>query len=64
MFNAYLNWGFCRKLQGRQDEAIVEFNQAYQINANDKTVLFELAQLYMNQKERYIAMEFYQKIYA
>ncbi len=63
MFNSYLNWGFCRKLQGRQDEAIVEFNHAYQLNANDKTVLFELAQLYLNQKERYIAMEFYQKIY-
>ena len=63
MFNAYLNWGFCRKLQGRQDEAIVEFNQAYQINQNDKTVLFELAQLYMSQKERYIAIEFYQKAY-
>ena len=31
MFNSYLNWGFCRKLQGRQDEAIVEFNHAYQL---------------------------------
>ena len=63
MFNAYLNWGFCRKCQGRLDEAIVEFNHSYQINKNDKTVLFELAKLYMEQKEKYVAMEFYQKIY-
>ncbi len=63
MFNAYLNWGFCKKCQNRFDEAIVEFNHAYQLNKTNKTVLFELAKLYMEQKERYVAMEFYQKIY-
>lgn len=62
-FNSYLNWGFCRKVQGRIDEAIVEFNHAYQLNQKDKTVLFELAQLYLLQKEKYVAMEFYQKVY-
>ncbi len=62
-FNSYLNWGFCRKLQGKLDEAIVEFNNAYQKNDKDKTCLIELAKLYMQNKERFVAMEYWQKVY-
>ena len=63
-FNAHLNWGFCFKLQGKSDDAIVEFNSAYRINQNNKTVLIELANLYMENKERFVAMEFWEKVYA
>ena len=62
-FNSYLNWGFCRKLQGKFDEAIVEFSNAYQKNDKDKTCLIELAKLYMQNKERFVAMEYWQKVY-
>ena len=63
-FNAHLNWGFCFKLQGKFDDAIVEFTHAYQVNPNDKTVLIELAKLYMQNKERFVAIEFWEKVYA
>ncbi len=63
-FNAHLNWGFCFKLQGKLDDAIVEFTHAYQVNPNDKTVLIELAKLYMQNKERFVAIEFWEKVYA
>ena len=63
-FMAHLNWGFCFKLQGKFDDAIVEFNHAYQVNSNDKTVLIELANLYMQNKERFVAIEFWEKVYA
>lgn len=62
-FNSYLNWGFCKKLQGKFDEAIVEFNNAYQRNQKNKTVLIELANLYQKNKERFVAIEYWQKIY-
>ena len=63
-FNSHLNWGFCYKLQGKFDDAIVEFNHAYQENPNNKTVLIELANLYMQNKERFVAIEFWEKVYA
>lgn len=63
-FNSHLNWGFCYKLQGKFDDAIVEFNHAYQKNQNNKTVLIELANLYMQNKERFVAIEFWEKVYA
>ena len=62
-FNSYLNWGFCKKLQGKFDEAIVEFNHANQKNPNNKTALIELAQLYQRNKERFVAIEYWQKVY-
>ena len=62
-FNSYLNWGFCYKLQGKLDDAIVEFNNAHQANEKDKTVLIELANLYLHNKERFVAMEYWQKVY-
>ena len=62
-FNAHLNWGFCYKIQGKFDDAIVEFDHAYQENSSDKTVLIELAKLYEQNKERFVAMEYWQKVY-
>ena len=62
-FNAYFNWGFCKKMQGKPEEAIVEFNYAHQKNPQDKTTLFELANLYHNNKERFVAIECWEKIY-
>ena len=63
-FNAFLNWGFCNKLQEKFDEAIVEFTNAYQVNSENKTVLIELAKLYQQNKERFVAIEFWEKVYA
>ena len=62
-FQAHLNWGFCYKLQGKFDEALVEFDSAYRINEKDKTVLIELANLYQQNKERWVAIEYWQKVY-
>ncbi len=62
-FNAHTNWGFCYKLQGKFDDAIVEFDNAYQKNQKDKTVLIELANLYQHNKERFVAIEYWQKVY-
>lgn len=62
-FSAHLNWGFCYKLQNKFDEAIVEFDNAYKIKQDDKTVLIELANLYQYNKERYVAMEYWQRVY-
>lgn len=62
-FNAYLNWAFCFKLQNKLDDAIVEFDHAYQENPKNKTVLIELAKLYQHNKERFVAMEYWQKVY-
>ena len=61
--NAYINWGFCKKYQGKSDEAIVEFDHAYKINPKNKTALIELAKLYQQNKERYVAIEYWQKVY-
>lgn len=62
-FSAYLNWGFCKKVQGKFDEAIVEFSHAHQKNNHDKTVLIELANLYQHNKERFVAIEYWEKVY-
>ena len=62
-FSAYLNWGFCNKFQGKFDDALVEFNKAYHKNPKDQTVLIELAHLYMKNKERFVAMEYWEKVY-
>jgi len=62
-FSVYLNWGFCKKAQGKFDEAIVEFSHAHQKNNHDKTVLIELANLYQHNKERFVAIEYWEKVY-
>ena len=63
-FSAYLNWAFCKKLMGKIDEAIVEFENAYKVNPKDKTVLVELAQLYEKNKERFVSIEYWERVYA
>ena len=62
-FEAYLNWGFCKRIQEKFDEAIVEFENAHKIKPDDKTVLIELYNLYMRNKERFVAIEYMQKVY-
>lgn len=62
-FSAYLNWAFCAKARGKFDEAIVEFTNAYQKNPKDKTVLIELANLYQKNKERFVSIEYWEKVY-
>ena len=49
---------------GKIDEAIVEFENAYKVNPKDKTVLVELAQLYEKNKERFVSIEYWERVYA
>ena len=62
-FNASVNFGYMKKAQGKNDEAIVEFNHAHSLNKQDKNVLVELANLYMVLGEKYTAMDFWNAIY-
>ncbi len=62
-FNAHFNWGFCYKFQSKFDEAIVEFDAANKQKPDDKSTLIELANLYQKNKEKYVAMEYWQKVY-
>jgi len=62
-FNAYLSRGFMKKLQKKTDEAIAEFLNANRIKPDDKTSLIELAKLYSLIKEKYVSMEYWQRVY-
>ncbi len=62
-FNAALHFGYMKKAQGKNDEAVVEFNHAHSLNKKDKNVLIELANLYMGLGEKYTAMDFWNAIY-
>ncbi len=62
-FNAAVHFGYMKKAQGKNDEAIVEFNHAHSLNKKDKNVLIELANLYMGLGEKYTAMDFWSAIY-
>jgi len=62
-FNASINFGYMKKAQGKNDEAIVEFNHAHGLNKKDKNVLIELANLYMGLGEKYTAIDFWNAIY-
>lgn len=62
-FNAAVYFGYMKKAQGKNDEAVVEFNHAHSINKRDKNVLIELANLYMGLGEKYTAMDFWNAIY-
>lgn len=62
-FNASVHFGYMKKAQGKNDEAVVEFNHAHSLNKKDKNVLIELANLYMNLGEKYTAMDFWNAIY-
>ncbi len=62
-FMAAVNFGYRKKAQNKNDEAIVEFNHAHSLNKKDKNVLIELANLYMGLGEKYTAMDFWNAVY-
>lgn len=62
-FMAAVNFGYMKKAQNKNDEAIVEFNHAHSLNKKDKNVLIELANLYMGLGEKYTAMDFWNAVY-
>ncbi len=62
-FMAAVNFGYMKKAQNKNDEAIVEFNHAHSLNKKDKNVLIELANLYMNLGAKYTAMDFWNAVY-
>ncbi len=62
-FMAAVNFGYMKKAQNKNDEAIVEFNHAHSLKKDDKNVLIELANLYMGLGEKYTAMDFWNAVY-
>lgn len=62
-FKSSYYWGYCYKMQKRYDEAIVEFNHAYNKNPEDKNTLIELANLYANNGEKYTSIEYWQRVF-
>lgn len=62
-FMASYNYAYMNKAMGKFDEALVEFNNAYTLNPENKDVLIELAKLYEANKEKYTAIDFWQKVY-
>ena len=62
-FMASYNYAYMNKAMGKFDEALVEFNNAYTLNPKNKDVLIELAKLYEANKEKYTAIDFWQKVY-
>ena len=62
-FLSSYNWGYCRKAQGKLEEAIIEFNDAHTENPKDKNTIIELANLYLQTGDKYTAIDFWQKDY-
>lgn len=62
-FMASYNYAYMNKSMGKLDEALVEFNNAYTLNPKNKDVLIELAKLYEANKEKYTAIDYWQKVY-
>ncbi len=62
-FKSSYNWGYCRKAQGKLEEAIIEFNDAHRENPKDKNTIIELANLYLQTGDKYTAIDFWQKDY-
>lgn len=62
-FMAAYNYAFMNKAMGKFDEALVEFNNAFTINPKNKDVLIELAKAYEQNKEKYTAIDYWQKVY-
>ena len=60
---ASYNYAFMNKSLNKFDEALVEFNHAYSLKPDNKDVLIELAKLYEQNKEKYTAIDFWQKVY-
>ena len=62
--NTYLSWGNCRRLQVKIAEAIVEFEQVAKKYPDNKEALVELAILYQQNKEKFVSIEYWEKVYA
>ena len=62
-FLSSYNLGYMNKALGKFDDALVEFNHAYSLNSKNKDVIIELARLYEQNKEKYTAIDFWQKAY-
>ncbi len=62
-FLSSYNWGYCRKAQGKLEEAIIEFNDAHGENPKDKNTIIELANLYLQTGDKYTSIDFWQKDY-
>lgn len=62
-FMAAYNYGYMNKALNKFDEALVEFNHAFALNPSNKDVLIELAKLYEQNKEKYTAIDYWQKVY-
>lgn len=62
-FNAHFSWGFCYKTLGKIEEAIMQFQMASNLNPKNKDVLIELAKLYEQNNEKFVSMDYWQKVY-
>lgn len=62
-FMASYNYAYMNKAMNKFDEALVEFNNAHTLNPQNKDVLIELAKLYEANKEKYTAIDYWQKVY-
>lgn len=62
-FSAYLNWGYCNKVRGKIEEAIMQFQQASNAKPDDKTSLIELAKLYEQNGEQFVCADYWKKVY-
>ncbi len=62
-FNAHVNWGYCYKLRNKLEEAVMQFQSAHNTNEKDKNVIIELAKLYEQIDDKFVSIEFWQKLY-
>lgn len=62
-FLSSYNWGYCRKAQGKLEEAIIEFNDAHIEYPKDKNTIIELANLYLQTGDKFTSIDFWQKDY-
>lgn len=63
VYNTHYNYGIYHKLKGEKTLAIDEFAWAHDINPNNQELILELAKLYEEIDEDYIACDYYEKLY-
>jgi len=62
-FGAALNWGFCNKVRGKYEEAIMHFMEAHNLDSANKDAIHELINLYQLMGDKFVAAEYWQKLY-
>jgi len=62
-FGAALNWGFCNKVRGKYEEAIMHFMEAHNLDPANKDAIHELINLYQLMGDKFVAAEYWQKLY-